>query len=69
MVRDDPGKADSDRRLQDGPCGRLQAREPRARPFYQCTPFIRFAIATCSIEAFSFGSFLPDAAAESGNTL
>jgi hypothetical protein len=36
---------------------------------YQCTPFIRLAIAICSIEAFSSGSFLPLAAAESGNTL
>ena len=36
---------------------------------YQCTPLIRFAIATCSIEAFSLGSFSPLAAAESGKTL
>ena len=38
-------------------------------PAYQCTPFIRFAIATCSIDAFSSGSFSPRAAAESGKTL
>jgi hypothetical protein len=36
---------------------------------YQCTPFIRFAIATCSTDAFSSGSFSPFAAAESGKTL
>ena len=44
---------------------------PRAvrRRRYQCTPFMRLAIATCSIEAFSFGSFSPLAAAESGKTL
>jgi len=36
---------------------------------YQWTPFMRFAIATCSIEAFSLGSFSPRAAAESGKTL
>ena len=36
---------------------------------YQCTPFIRFAIAICSIEAFSSGSFSPFEAAESGKTL
>ena len=36
---------------------------------YQCTPFMRLAIATCSIEAFSLASFSPFAAAESGKTL
>ena len=41
----------------------------RAGRVYQCTPFIKFAIATCSIEAFSSGSFSPFAAAESGKTL
>ena len=41
----------------------------RARPNYQCTPFIRFAIAICSMFAFSCSSFSPFAAAESGKTL
>ena len=41
----------------------------RATLTYQCTPFMRFAIAICSMDAFSFGSFSPFAAAESGNTL
>lgn len=46
----------------------------RAPPFegdgsYQCTPFMRFAMAICSMDAFSLGSFSPLAAAESGNTL
>lgn len=36
---------------------------------YQCTPFMRFAMAICSMDAFSLGSFSPLAAAESGNTL
>jgi release factor glutamine methyltransferase len=36
---------------------------------YQCTPRIRCASATCSVEARSSGSFSPRAAAESGNTL
>ncbi len=48
--------------------GGAGARQP-ARRAYQCTPLRRFAIATCSIDAFSSGSFLPFAAAESGNTL
>ena len=58
------------------PRGRLQpragARGRPARPalrLYQCTPFMRLAIAICSIDAFSEGSFLPLAAAESGKTL
>jgi hypothetical protein len=38
-------------------------------PRYQWTPFMRLAIATCSIDAFSLGSFSPRDAAESGKTL
>ncbi len=41
----------------------------RAPACYQCTPFMTLAIAICSTEAFSSGSFSPLAAAESGNTL
>ena len=38
---------------------------------YQCTPFMRFAMAICSMEAFSSlpPSLSPLAAAESGKTL
>jgi hypothetical protein len=39
------------------------------QPSYQWTPFMRLAIAICSTDAFSFGSFSPLAAAESGKTL
>jgi hypothetical protein len=42
---------------------------PEATGAYQCTPFMRLAIAICSIEAFSLSSVLPFAAAESGKTL
>ena len=45
-----------------------ERRQRRPDAPYQCTPFIRLAIAICSIEAFSSGSFLPLDAAESGNT-
>ena len=44
-------------------------RSAAARSAYQCTPFMRLAIATCSMDARSSGSFLPFAAAESGKTL
>ena len=57
------GRSARRRQQRDGERDRDQ------RASYQCTPFIRFAIAICSIDAFSSGSFLPDAAAESGNTL
>jgi hypothetical protein len=36
---------------------------------YQCTPRMRWASATCSVDARSSGSFLPLDAAESGKTL
>ena len=55
----------------DGACARVPAsrRGGGAAGSYQCTPFMRFAMAICSMDAFSSGFFLPDAAAESGNTL
>ena len=40
-----------------------------APPRYQCTPRISWASATASPEARSLSSFLPLAAADSGNTL
>ena len=49
-------------------CSGCRPRSAQRRA-YQCTPFMRLAIATCSIDAFSSGSFLPLAAAESGKTL
>ena len=57
--------------LPSGRRGHALRLGPRAvrRRRYQCTPFMRLAIATCSIEAFSLGSFSPRAAAESGKTL
>ncbi len=41
----------------------------RRRAPYQCTPRIRWASATCSVEACSSTPVSPRAAAESGNTL
>ena len=41
----------------------------RDRHRHQCTPRIRYASAVASPDAFSLGSFLPAAAADSGNTL
>ena len=52
-----------------GPRAVRDRRAARADACYQCTPFMRLAIATCSIEAFSLASFSPFAAAESGKTL
>ena len=66
----------------DGAAGDRPRRDPRGRPArsrrltrpprrrsYQCTPFIRCASATCSVEARSLGSRSPREAAESGKTL
>ncbi len=45
--------------------------QPRLTADYQCTPFMMFAIAICSMLAFSAeaGSLSPLEAAESGKTL
>ena len=69
--RDGPRQAARQGGLRDRASRDPEALDPRgaAERCYQCTPFIRFAIAICSIDAFSLSSFLPDAAAESGKTL
>ena len=56
--------------LPDAWAGTVSTRGP-APDRYQCTPFMMFAIAICSMFAFSAaaGSFSPLDAAESGKTL
>jgi hypothetical protein len=66
---DAPRRIVHEERARSATPGRGPAGQCRPGSAYQCTPFIRLAIAICSIEAFSFGSLSPLAAAESGKTL
>ena len=62
MGADDRGLLPRRRRehgMRLGPRAVRDRRAARADACYQCTPFMRLAIATCSIEAFSLGSFSP----------
>jgi hypothetical protein len=67
VIRDDTAPRHVEAHADSGDVT-VRGAEPGGRA-YQCTPFMRFAIATCSTDAFSSGSFSPFAAAESGKTL
>ncbi len=56
-------------RLLEGEHEEMVIVRAQAGQDYQCTPRIRWASATCSVEACSSTPFSPRAAAESGNTL